>query len=750
MNWNSIKLALPLLLLAAVACRKEVPASPVNEGGDAVLTVRLPGAVTKTQLGAKQEGKYPTLWQEGDCLQLNGYSSLPLGSADAGKNSAPFIFRDGLSSPFNFLYPVTGEADLVVFPATQYYASGSFDPQAVPMWATSETYTNVDLHHFSSLVRISITSQTSRVLSSVTLIALGGEPLSGSFRAGTDGKGAFDGSLTAEEGEAEVVLSFGSEGLPVAAGETVPVYIAVPQGEYASGFKAVVKTAAYEYRLLNFFSKGRSLEPGKVLEFPDKDFDDLHVVWEYYVSATGTGEGFSEEDPMSVDAMVALLSNPENAARLDEATFHFTAGTHLIGAPIVLPGKDIYQQDVTYTITGDKQAILDGGGVSQIFLVSQDNSHVTVKDLVLTHGSSSESGGLVSVQHSGPLFEKCSFTNTQCNNTGGAVRVSGADAGKAYFQDCGFSGVSGTNGGMVVITNAGTEGYFTRCTFSGGTASSGGGVFYITNGTTTLDHCTLDGNKAKDGGAISATNGTVLLNDCTFSYNTATGNAGAIYTADKQKAVYYINGCTFLDNTALTNGYAIYLNTQTAGNVAHLCVNNSTFYNTQDMTGSNASLVCNKGKSLILNSTFYGKTSRWGTFALGCHKNHGDQHGCLLLNSIFVNTTSGKPSIYQTGGNYWAEAKNCISSLNAENTQFTVTDCISTMPSLVWDGTLFTWNGETHLKQLSEADIRAILSDEDYQLGAAFLVWLDQIDALGVDQRGVFRTGYIWAGSYQN
>ena len=80
--------------------------------------------------------------------------------------------------------------------------------------------------------------------------------------------------------------------------------------------------------------------------------------------------------------------------KLDEATFHFTPGTHLLSQAITLPGKDTYGQEISYTITGDGKAVLDGKGINQIFIVSDDNSHVTVKDITLTHGSTA-TGSLV-------------------------------------------------------------------------------------------------------------------------------------------------------------------------------------------------------------------------------------------------------------------------------------------------------------------------------------------------------------------
>lgn len=737
----------------------------VTPGLAGSLTVSLPEtntsgeAGTKTALGDKAGGKYPTLWKEGDCLSLNGYSSLPLSAEAAGEKSAEFVFREGLSSPFNLLYPVSGEKDLVIFPEVQHYVAGSFDPSAAPMWGTSESYTDVSLHHLSSLVRISISTDKARVLKDITLRSLGGEPISGTFRAGTDANGAFDGSLSAENGLASVRYSFGDDGLSLAAGQSTVAYISIPAGDYPSGFQAIVRSTAYEYRQLKFFSAGRSIAAGKVLEFPDKSFEQCDAIWEYYVSASGsdTSDGVSEEAPMSIAKMLALLQDPGNE-KLDKATFHFTAGTHSITSPIMLPGKDTYSQSVTYTITGDKHATLDGGGSSQIFLLNEDNSHVTVTDLVLTNGSSTESGGLVAIGHASPLFERCSFTNTQTSATGGAVRISVEGKGNGWFKDCVFSGNKAASGGAAVITNPKTAVQFTSCTFTGNSAESFAGVLYSTNGVATLKDCVISENTAANGGVVYSTAGTVRIDGGRIYANSASTQGGAFYTGDKNKPVFYINACSIVDNTASQNGYVIYLNTSSASNFATLCMNNTTVYNTKAMEGTNGSAVCNKGKSLILNSTLYGTTTKWGTFALGCHKNFNDQYGCLLMNSIFVNTSAGKPAIYQTGANYYAIAKNCLTSGVVDNSQFTQTDVVKTVPELSWDGSVFTWSGSTTLPKMDRADVLTVLESGNYAHAAGFLTWLQSIkyqingteyDALDVDQKGNVRSDYYWAGAYQ-
>ena len=771
----------------AAACAKELPGEPgsVPEAEGAVLTVSLPFTGTKTALGEKADNLYPVLWKEGDCLSLNGASSLPLTAEEAGFSSAGFVFRDGLSSPYNLLYPVSGESDLVVFPETQVYVPGGFDPAAVPMWGSSTTYSSVTLQHMFSLVRISVKTASPRVLRSITLTALGGEPISGSFRAGKDANGAFNGSLTVEDGTPELVYSFGDEGLSLGAGETAVAYISIPLGSYAQGFKAVVSTAGQEYRQLRFFSAGRTVVPGKVLEFPEKDFEDCTVIWEYFVSANGNGNGKSEDQPMSVSAMLDLLNNAEGTG-LQNATFHFTAGTHAITAPIVLPGTDSYSNPVSYTLTGDKLALLDGGGASRIFEFPNACDHVVIKDFTFTNGST-ETGGIALIQNIAPHFENCTFSNTKSTGAGGAVRVDTAGKGAGTFNGCTFSDCTGQNGGAIVITNANTSLTLTNCVFSNNKATTSGGALYSTNGITTVRNCSFTGNSASNlAGAAYITTGTVHFDEgCTFRSNSAVNGGGAVsidgigtacfnqcvldkntsklggafYTADNKGANYYVNACVFTDNKASGgNGHAIYLNTSNAANFATLCINNSTLYNAANMTGTNASLVCNKGKTLIANSTLYGTTSQWGTYALGCHKNYADPYGCLLLNCIFINTTPGKPAVFQTGTNYYAIAKNCIASNVSSNTQFTQTNVIIEPPALTWNGTLFTWDGNTSLPHWSRLDTETELSGSTYALASGFLAWLKSIkynidgieyDALDVDQTGHLRREYSWAGAYQ-
>lgn len=523
---------------------------------------------------------------------------------------------------------------------------------------------------------------------------------------------------------------------------------------------------------------------GHILPISDRT---SHIVWDYYVSASGSGDGLTPATAMSVSDFLAFLEEGKNggsnvimcyANRINGVTFHFTAGSHSISSPITLPAQTIYSEATYYTIDGDNAATLDGGGASRIFAFTNAGDRITIKNLTFTNGST-ETGGIALIQNAAPHFENCTFTNTTSTGAGGAVRVETTSKGAGTFDGCTFSNCTGQNGGAIVITNNKTSLTLTNCTFIGNHATVSGGAFYSTNGITNIDNCTFTGNSADDlAGAAYITTGTVYFNEGTaFSLNTSTNGGGAIsinaagtayidkctfdqnssklggalYTADNKAAKYYINSSLFTENTASGgNGYAIYLNTSNAANFATLCINNSTLYNTANMTGTNASVVCNKGKTIITNSTLYGTTSQWGTYALGCHKNYEDPYGSLLLNSIFINTTSGKPAIYQTGANYYAIAKNCIASNVSSNSQFTQTNIVTTIPALTYDNGVFIWDGNSSLPHLTKENIVAELSDENYKIAPAFLTWLNEINALDTDLAGNERTGYIWAGSYQN
>lgn len=419
MNWKSFKFLALLPVVLAAGCGKELPGGEgQGEPAGVRLSVSLPQELSRTALGDKTGGKYPVFWQEGDCISLNGHSSLPLSSEDAGGMTAPFIFRDGLASPFNLLYPVTSEPDVVVFPHHQHYVQGSFDPAAAPMWGTSAAYEDVTLHHLSSLVRIALTSSEGVTVTGISLTALGGAPLSGTFRAVKDQAGAYDGSLQPLNTGSTIEYSFGEEGVRLG-GSPLYAWIAIPYGTYGSGFKAVVKAAGGDVMLLSFFSEGRSVAPSKVLEFPAAEF-----------TADGSGVLYIE----SADDLLSL-GGASNAV--------------LVG--------DIDMSGMPWTEIASYSGTLDGLGHTVYGLSGPMFNTVTgvVRNLVLaseyTETENRVSGGLVRTLGSSGVVENCVFTG----------RITYARRLESGSEDAFWGGLVGTASAQTTLRNCTNRGAVT-------------------------------------------------------------------------------------------------------------------------------------------------------------------------------------------------------------------------------------------------------------------------------------------------
>ena len=419
MNWNSIRVFAAALLLAA--CTAEMPDTAGTPGGRDIpagpgrsLVVSLPAPVSRTELGAKQDGKYPTVWQEGDRLSLNGYPSHALTAAEAGGTSASFLFKDGLASPFNLLYPATDKADVLDIPYEQHYFEGSFDPAAVPMWGSSLEYEGVTLHHFSSLVRMSVSSPAGKKLKSVSLTAPGGEPLSGSFSLGTDESGCLDGSLSPLEAISSVRYTFGTGGFALGT-EARVFYIAVPEGNYSRGFRAVLADTDGGYMILSFFAEGREIAPGKVLEFPAKEF------------AAGTEDVIY----ISTAAEFKTLAAASNAVLVDDIDMTGESWTVITNFSGTLDGMG-------HTLKGLTVPFCSGlsGTVRNLVLASEIRDEVNSSS-TLTRGCLANTlgatGRLEGCVFAGTLSYGLVTTSTGSSFVGGLI---GTAANGSYIKDC--------------------------------------------------------------------------------------------------------------------------------------------------------------------------------------------------------------------------------------------------------------------------------------------------------------------------
>ncbi len=314
-------------------------------------------------------------------------------------------------------------------------------------------------------------------------------------------------------------------------------------------------------------------------------------------------------------------------------------------------------------------------------------------------------------------------------------------------------------------------------------ATTESSTFNNAKATVSLENITFSG--CTSDAAVKILAGKVRFNNCIFSgNNSGKAYAGAIYVPSGQYSpTIYINSCRFIDNAGTQNGRAIYINTTSTPTVkdekktyyfASLCINNSYFYDstTLNTKNSNFSLICCKGKTILLNSTLVGTigSNAWGSYALGCHKNHEDPHGCLVLNSVIKNKASVyKTSIYIKSSNYYADFKSTLGRIKYVDitdeqiaAQIT-TDNLYTDAEATFTG--YTWNGTTPdgFTKQNKDQITAVLGSKDgsnkdvYTIASDFVTWLKSIkynegvdDALSVDIEGRHRNDPYWPGCYQN
>lgn len=267
-----------IIALAAVSagCAEELVSpdemTPSNQEqaieGELTVNLSVPtSAQTKTVLGAKDGSAYPVYWSPEDIITLNGTPATEFTpSADGTSAEAKFKLAN-LAAPFNFLYGgVSGMSDQISFPATQKYVADSFDPAAMPMYASlSNVNGDVAFSHVGSLLRFSFTGE--HKISSISLTAADEtKSLSGNFTIGTTSS-LLDGTLTPVSGSASLLYNLG-DGIQLSENPSV-FYIAVPAGTYPGGIVLEVLDTEAGHMTVKVMESEETatITAGKVREF---------------------------------------------------------------------------------------------------------------------------------------------------------------------------------------------------------------------------------------------------------------------------------------------------------------------------------------------------------------------------------------------------------------------------------------------------------------------------------------------------
>lgn len=448
----------------------------------------------------------------------------------------------------------------------------------------------------------------------------------------------------------------------------------------------------------------------------------------------------------------------------------------------------------------------DGAGIT---IAAGDSGDATLnaEGVLFSHirNSSSKSGGAIRVGKGKFVAKDCVFDDTnyarngasiissnakavvECKsctfssgsyNTGGAVNNSG---GSQHYEDCIFNACyTETGAGAAIHTNAeGSVVVAERCSFIGclprkneaTVASKPAGVISVQTSDVTLDGCLFE-NCVGGGAALVYLQSADCLFKCnnTVFRNNVGYDRGLIQTnASKSNdiaSVAFFNNCLFLNNKLKTNQWGLILHGGTPGAG---CFNNCTFYgNTRDEAGGNGVCLNTDGSIVLLNSTLIESDD-----LVSLRANNDDARNCfLVINSIVVNTSSGKPFIAsdKLKPALCNSYNSIMGSTYSAPAQYKSNDDIldATLESIGGsfneNAKLFTWNGPGEgFTKMAAADFENALKTGASQrvtnkehpylgaksLGTAFYEWLVSIDAIGKDAAGTARGSAWWPGAYQ-
>lgn len=484
--------------------------------------------------------------------------------------------------------------------------------------------------------------------------------------------------------------------------------------------------------------KAISVSRGYVLPLADVS---SKVVFDYYVSANGSGDGLTEASPMSLAAMQELLNSVTElhptlqtkmqypCYRLNGTTFNFVSGTHNIAKTITIPAGAV---DYRVFIDGGNNAILQGSTV-KVFAVEEN---ATISNLT----------------------------------------IQGADVSTKSGTDANGAGVT---------VNAKTKVTLDNVTIKDCKAKSGGAIFVRYNSTTATDddsifdcvNCKFITNSSTgNGGAIvtasTSAAGIIRFDGCYFKQNKATNTTttlgGVMYSASPVYAMF--NKCTFYENASKKYAQDIYMDATTS----RLALNNCTF-RVAARNSNEGTSVTTRGYSVIANTTFWstGAVGPWGLVGLGSNVSNAIKDGSIVVNCILYNkstvkdgVTTSLPAFYFNNG-FYQNVKNCI--YTGDNNSDSITSVTlesnvnlgtgatisgaNTTSVITGDGQwyyAYTWSWNESYSCLTQNEVRAAITSNT-QIGQTFLDWLDSLDgALTTDIAGNPRpSDAMCPGSYQ-
>lgn len=266
-------------LLAAAACTKDSRLESVSKGNsDSAVTIISASSsndITRTHLGEALASTYPVLWDDSDCIWVNGSpsTSIAIDAEDAKKADFtlpvveyPYCAVYPASAASAFVSDDSGTRATVVLPATQSYRPGSFDSAAAVMlgyaasgqlnFRTAVAYLKIKIAGGSDSDDIVSVRVRANEDLETTVGDYGRQAMSGEFTATFT-----DGACTL----APVVNAMQSVTLDCGAGvaQGTDLLIAIPAQVYTKGINLFIVDASGHYQTI-ISKKAFSADPGTI------------------------------------------------------------------------------------------------------------------------------------------------------------------------------------------------------------------------------------------------------------------------------------------------------------------------------------------------------------------------------------------------------------------------------------------------------------------------------------------------------
>ena len=487
------------------------------------------------------------------------------------------------------------------------------------------------------------------------------------------------------------------------------------------------------------------------------------IVWDWYFSPSGTGNGRSSESSAGVEDFQDILnatSTTYGQWRLDGATLHLADGTYSLTSTITISGTEA----VDISIKGESMdgTKIDGAALAKRMFYSTAAANLKFSDLTIQNAAlSSGNGSAINIADGSLEMENCKlYANTASNGNSGAIYV-------------------------------GAPSTFTACTFESNSARNQGGAFSVGGSVSDLvsvKDCTFKSNSVtatgkNGGGAIyHAGVGRLTIDNTSFIGNSAYTCGGAIRMEDKAGLELFVNRSLFRNNTVAISGYhnpdgcaAIYQGAATKGKLGLF---NCTFSYNHASSSASATPVMRAGRYVVANCSFIEATqSGYGVInnAAAAANSSTIVNSIVTINSstashVSLSTkqsssddgtgtynylTSGYNLVTRILSGFTAASDDTSTGVNVKKSTIGLEDYVNDNTYVAWEGDVSAVSGYS---KCSLSNVETLVKANTV-LGADFWNWLEGITvthegmdykATQVDVRGVPRnTTTLWPGSYQ-